>query len=158
MTFKSAALAVALVVGCSATTPVPQYPNISDKQYVESRSLPVRPDAEKIPVDQDWARSMVAGACTPDPGVLLSPDKAARAKAWQNGYNNVRELYELDRQVWQQHRIVYEERMSQANAEIRRLSPSWWTENKGNILLAGGFIMGAASSIAIVYGLDRVRQ
>lgn len=101
---------------------------------------------------------MKVGDVVDKPGVLLSPDKAARAKKWQDGYLNLRLLYETDRQIWQQHRIVYEERTAQANAEIKRLSPSWWDENKGNILWAGGFIMGAASSIAIVYGLDQVRQ
>lgn len=151
-------IAILLVVACSASTPVPQYPAMSEKQQVENKALPERPDAEKIASENDWVKPMKAGDSTDKPGVLLSPDKAARAKKWQDGYNNLRDLYELDRQVWQQHRIVYEERQNQSNALIKRLSPSWWDENKSQILWVGGFVMGAATSIAIVYGLDHVRQ
>ena len=155
---KAVALILLVSIGCSASTPVVQYPQISDKQHVEDKVLPERPDAVAIAPENDWVKSMKAGDSTDKPGVLLSPDKAARAKKWQDGYNNLRDLYELDRQVWQQHRIVYDERISQANAQIKRLSPSWWDENKSSLLWAGGFIMGAATSIAIVYGLDHVRQ
>jgi hypothetical protein len=158
MTKMICVVLVVAICGCSASTAVPQYPNISDKQYVENKALPERPDAVAIAPDGDWVKPMKVGDVVDKPGVLLSPDKAARAKKWQDGYVNLRLLYETDRQIWQQHRIVYEERTAQANAEIKRLSPSWWDENKGNILWAGGFIMGAASSIAIVYGLDQVRQ
>ena len=155
---KVIAIVLLFAIGCSASAPVVQYPAMSEKQQVENKTLPARPDAEKISAEKDWVRPMAPGACTADAGVLLSPDKAARAKEWQLGYNVLRDLYDIDRQVWQQHRIVYEERTKQANAQVKRLSPSWWDENKGNILWAGGFIMGAASSIAIVYGLDQVRQ
>lgn len=155
---KVVALILLVTIGCSASTPVPQYPAMSEKQLVENKPLPERPDAEKIAPENDWVKPMKAGDVADKPGVLLSPDKAARAKKWQDGYNNLRDLYELDRQVWVQHRIVYDERISQANATIKRLSPSWWDENKSQILWVGGFVMGAATSIAIVYGLDHVRQ
>lgn len=155
---KAVALILLVTIGCSASTPVLQYPKLNDKQRVEEKSLPERPDAVAIAPENDWVKPMKAGDSTDKPGVLLSPDKAARAKKWQDGYNNLRDLYELDRQIWVQHRIVYDERIAQANAEIKRLSPSWWDENKSQILWVGGFVMGAATSIAIVYGLDNVRQ
>lgn len=145
-------------IGCSASTPVLQYPNLSDKQRVEDKKLPDRPDAIAIAPENDWVKAVKAGDVADKPGVLLSPDKAARAKKWQDGYNSLRDLYDLDRQVWQQHRIVYEERTSQANAEIKRLSPSWWDENKATIGWVGGFVMGAACSVAIVYALDNVQN
>jgi len=154
---KFTALMMLFVVGCGASAPVIQYPTMSEKQQVENKALPDRPDAVAIAPDDDWVKPMKTGDVVDKPGVLLSPGKAARAKEWQLGYNALRDLYDIDRQVWQQHRIVYEERTAQANAQIRRLSPSWWDENKSQILWAGGFLMGAASSIAIVYGLDHVR-
>lgn len=152
------ALIVLLICGCSASTQVLQYPKLSEKQHVESKALPERPDAVAIPKEQDWSRALPASKCTDVNGVLLSPEKAARAKGWQDGYNNLRSLYEIDREVWQQHRIVYEERTAQANAEIRRLSPSWFDENKGTLAWVGGFLMGAATSVAIVYALDNIGQ
>lgn len=154
---RSLGLLMLFAVGCGASTPVPRYANISDKQYVESKPLPDRPDAIAIPEDQNWAKPLMAGQCTEADGIILSPEKAARAKLWQEGYNGLRGLYETDRQIWQNHRIVYEERTSQANAEIKRLSPSWWAENSSQILWVGGFLMGAATSIAIVYGLEHVK-
>lgn len=154
---KVVALILLFSIGCGAATPFLQYPAMSEKQQVENKTLPARPDAVAVAPDDDWVKPMKAGDVVDKPGVLLSPGKAARAKEWQLGYNALRDLYDIDRQVWVQHRIVYEERTTQANATIRRLSPSWWDENKSSILWAGGFIMGAATSIAIVYGLDHVR-
>jgi hypothetical protein len=152
------ALVLLFVIGCGAATPVIQYPAMAEKQRVEEKELPAPPDAEPIAPEDDWTKAMKPGDSTDKAGVLLSPGKAARAKKWQDGYLNLRSLYELDRKIWQQHRIVYEERISSANAEIKRLSPSWWDENKGTLGWAGGFLMGAAATIAIVYGLDNVRQ
>lgn len=153
-----AIIVLVLIVGCSASTQVPQYSTISDKQYVENKPLPSRPDTEKIPADKDWVIPLPAGKAAQQDGVLLSPDKAARAKLWQEDYNAIRNLYEIDRQVWQQHRIVYNERLAQANAEIARRSPSWWDENKGTLGWVGGFLMGAATSVAIVYAIDHVQK
>lgn len=152
------AIVLLVCIGCSASTPVIQYPAMPDKHRVENKELPVRPDSEAIAPENDWTKAMKPGDTTDKPGVLLSADKAARAKKWQDGYINLRLLYETDRQIWAQHRIVYEERVSSANAEIKRLSPSWWDENKGTLGWVSGFIMGAATTVAIVYAIDSVRQ
>jgi len=145
------------LVGCAASTPVPQYAGIDPKQYVETKTLPDRPDKDPIPADKDWVLPLPAGQTAKQDGILLSPDKAGRAKLWQEGYNSLRNLYDIDRQIWTQQRIVYDERLSQANAEIKRRSPSWWDENKGTLSWVGGFVMGAATSVAIVYGLEHVK-
>lgn len=158
MMMRLVAIAVLAAAGCSASTPVPQYPGIKEKQHVEARELPPRPDAEPISPEQDWVQALPAGKCAEKDGILLSPEKAVRAKLWQTAYNGLRNLYDLDRQVWGQHRIVYEERTQQANAEIKRLAPSWWQENKGTIAWAGGFLMGAAATIAILYGVEQVQE
>lgn len=150
-------VALIALVGCGASTTVPQYAGIDPKQYVETKPLPTRPDAEQIPADKDWVVPLAAGQAAAKDGILLSPEKAGRAKLWQDGYNALYNLYGIDRQIWTQQRIVYDERLSQANAEIKRVSPSWWDENKGTVCWVGGFLMGAATSVAIVYGLDHVK-
>ena len=150
-------LAFIVLVGCAASTPVPQYAGIDPKQYVETKALPDRPDKDPIPADKDWVVPLAAGSAAKQDGILLSPEKAGRAKLWQDSYNALRNLYDIDRQIWTQQRIVYDERLSQANGEIKRLSPSWWDENKGTLSWVGGFLMGAATSVAIVYGLEHVK-
>jgi hypothetical protein len=143
--------------GCGAATPVVQYKPISEKQHVETRKLPDAPDAKPIPKEGDWVKVLPAGTTYDKHGVLISAEKAARAKLWQLSYKTLRELYELDRQIFSQHRIIYDERLKQANKEIHRLSPSWWSENKGTLGWGTGFIAGAAATIAIVYAVDEVK-
>jgi hypothetical protein len=151
------ALVLIFLVSCAASTPVVQYAGIDPKQYVETKTLPDRPDKDPIPADKDWVIPLAAGQTAKQDGVLLSPEKAGRAKLWQDGYLGLRSLYDIDRQIWTQQRIIYDERLSQANAEIKRRSPSWWDENKGTLSWVGGFVMGAATSVAIVYGLEHVK-
>lgn len=151
-------MAAVLMVGCGASTPVPQYAGITESQYVERRDLPPSPDAVAIPDDKNWVEPLAATKCTDKDGILLSPEKAVRAKLWKTSYEGLRTLYDLDRKVWTEHRIVYDERITQANKEIERRSPSWWSENKGTVAWAGGFLMGAAATVAIVYAVDEVKQ
>lgn len=150
------ALVLVLLVACVAPAAVPQYAGIDPKQYIETKPLPARPDADPIPAADDWDQALLAGQAAPQNGILLSPQKAGRAALWKDDYNSLRNLYELDRQIWTQQRIVYDERLSQANAEIKRISPSWWDENKGTLAWVGGFVMGAATSVAIVYSINHV--
>jgi hypothetical protein len=149
---------VLFAFGCGAATPVVQYKPIPEKQYVETRDLPEAPDAKPIPKDKDWVKALPAGTTHDENGVLLSPEKAVRAKLWKISYKSLLELYGLDRQIFGQHRIIYDERLKQANKEIHRLSPSWWDENKGTMGWATGFIAGAAATIAIVYAVDEVQK
>ena len=155
---QALSILVVVMVGCGASTPVVQYPGIKKDQRVEEKKLPDRPDAKPIPKDKDWVKALPAGATHIKDGILFSAEKAIRAKLWKAGYNALRRLYNLDRQIWVQHRIVYEERLGHANAEIKRISPSWWTENKGTIAWAAGFLMGAAATVAIVYAVQEVKK
>lgn len=162
------ATSLVLVMGCAASTPVIQYAGIKEKQHVENKTLPDRPDKDKIPKGEDWVVPLPAAKCTlksdetkvveTDGGILFSPAKAVRAALWKSGYEGLRTLFDIDRQVWREHRIIYDERMGQANAELKRRSPSWWDENKGTVAWASGFLMGAAATIAIVYAVDEVKE
>lgn len=158
-------LLTVLSLGCGAATPVVQYRGIPEAQYVEQKELPESPAGELIAKKDDWVKALPASVCTDakgverktDHGIVMSPQKAARAKRWQDSYSNLRGLYELDRQIFSQHRIIYDERMGQANEEIVRLSPSWWDKNKGTLGWGAGFVAGAAATIAIVYAVDEVK-
>jgi len=164
------AIAAVFAVGCGASTPVVQYAGISEKQHVEKKKLPDRPDATPIAKADDWVKPLPAATCTikkkdgttetvqTKDGILLSPEKAVRAALYKDGYNNLRDLYEIDRQIWGQHRIVYDERLGQANAEVKRLAPSWWDRHKTSIACAAGFAAGAVATVAIVYAVDEVKK
>jgi len=158
---------MALMVGCGASTPVVQYSGIKESQHVETKPLPERPDAKPIPKENDWVVPLQASTCTAKKtgkvvetkdGILISPEKAVRAKQWKADAVNVRTLHDIDRGIWGHHRVVYEERIGQANTRIKTLSPSWWDENKGTVAWASGFILGAAATIGIVYAVDEVKQ
>jgi hypothetical protein len=149
---------ILFLAGCPVKSKIYQYNGIPSHNWIESSDLPIRPDADKIPEDKDWAISLHTGACAESDGILLSPEKAVRAKSWQNGYNSLRDLYEIDRKVWAQHRIIYEDRIARANKDLRSISPTWWDENKATIAWSSGFIMGAVASIAIVFALGHVLQ
>lgn len=156
---RKVAAAMALTVfACGQSMPAVQYRGISESKRVEERKLPARPDDKPIPERHDWIRVMASKSCTDRAGILFSAEKAARAKLWQMGYIDLRDLYELDREIWVQQRIVYEERLGQANTEIRRLSPTWWDSNKGTIGWASGFVLGVVATIAVVYGVEEARE
>ena len=133
----------------------PRYRTTMPAVYVvEKKKLPASPAAEPIPPDKDWVVVVMQGEKVPEDGILLSAEKAARAKKWQLSYEELRGLYEADRDVWVQTRLIYEERIDQANKEIQHLQPTWWDSNKGTIAFITGAVMGSALAIGIAYGLD----
>lgn len=153
------------VAACGSSNSVPQYPGIGESHHVEAKKLPPRPDAQAIAKEDNWSEPLPSATCTVEStgetvatkdGVLISPDKAIRAIRFKDSYNNLRDLYEIDRQIIGAQRVVYEERLAQANSEIRRLSPSWFDRNKGTLGWVGGFVAGAVTTVAIVYAVDEV--
>lgn len=153
------ALAIVLVfaMGCGSAAPVVVYSGMPERQHVEKKELPAAPDAEPIPTKEDWVRPMPKGQCAEKDGLLISPAKAARAKKWQLGYKSLRDLYEVDREIWGQTRIVYDERLKAANKDIERLSPTWWDNNKGTVGFVTGIVLGVAATVGIVYAVDEVK-
>jgi len=155
---QAVAILVVLAMGCGSAVPVIQYSGLPEKQHIEKRDLPDPPDKEAIPVDRDWVKPLPAGAVHDQHGILISPEKAARAKQWQLGYRNLRDLYEVDRAIWSEQRVIYDERLRQANKDIEKLSPSWWSSNKGTVGMTLGFVVGVAATVGIVYGVDEAKQ
>lgn len=151
------AIALFFFVGCTAARPAVQFSGIpAGPRRVEDRAMPARPDSEPLPDDVNYAEPLLEGDKAPRDGILLSPEKVARFVAIDNGYNQIFGLYESDRVTWQQQRVYYEETIDQANKEIVRLSPTWWDENKFEVGLVGGFIVGVGVTLGIVYGVDQL--
>lgn len=150
------AIILVFMLACGGGVPVLQYQvSMSALSKVEKRKLPERPDAEDIPPEKDWVFPIDEGVASPADGILLSEEKAVRAKKWQLGYEELLGLFEADRKVWVETRIIYEERLTMANQEIKRLQPNWWDSNKGTVGWISGVAAGAIITIFIVYGVDQ---
>lgn len=150
---------VAILMIASAAcshTPLMRYTGPDMLPVVEDKSLPASPDETVIPPSEDWVLPLMTGEAAPKPGVLFSPEKTARAKAWQIGYIQIRGMYEADRAYWKSTRAFYEIQLKQANVEIDRLQPSWWDSHKAEFGFATGVVIGVATTILIVYGVDQV--
>lgn len=142
-----------VLTACGGGTVAVQYRGMPD-MAVETKPLPDRPDKTPIADGKDYVVPLSNGDKAPADGVLLSPDKAARVKLWQLDYDELRALYNTDREVWKQTRIVYEERLGQANEEIRRLQPSWWDQHRLEI----GVVTGIIGGVAIMVGAYKLEQ
>jgi len=140
-----------------AHAPVMRYTGPELLPAVETQPLPDAPDKTPIPTELDWVLALQAGETAPKAGILFSPEKTARAKLWQVGYQQIRGMYEADRTYWSQIRAFYDVRLKQANLEIDRLQPSWWDTHKGELGFVSGMVIGAAACISIVYGVNQVQ-
>lgn len=144
---------VALLSGCSSTQPTVVYKGITDpSMLVEQKPLPARPDLTPLTDAQNQSYPLAKGSASPMDGILISPEKAARVLKLKAGYDELRGMYEADRTIFAQNRLIYEERLQQANAEIARISPSWW-EKHG---LAVGAVLGTVGGALITVGLYRI--
>lgn len=128
-----------------------QYSGIDESDWPENKELPNRPDENQIPDEDDWVEPIFEGDVADRDGIIMSPEKAVRARQWQVGYESLFDIYSIDREIWEQHRIIYETRIRSANEEIRRLAPTWWDENSLYIGMSSGFVAGVATAITIFY-------
>ncbi len=147
-----------LLIGCGGAVPV-HFAGIKDPSFkVEDRKLPPRPDEKPIPAGKDWVVPLAKDKLAPKDGVLISAEKAVRAAKYKERYNEIRSLYDLDRHVWRSTRVIQEAQRKQANQVIKDLTPSWWQRNKGVLGWTSGTVIGAAMTILVVYGVDKVQE
>ena len=143
-------LVILASIACSPVQPTVIYKGISDPAMrVEERSLPDRPDAVPLTDAQNASYPVTKGSAAPVDGIVISPDKVARILKLKAGYDELRGLYQADRDIFKQNRLIYEERISQANAEISRLTPSWWDRHGASVGVIIGLVGGAALTAAL---------
>lgn len=166
-------LVLAVASGC-ATTPVVPQPLISASKVVETKPLPPDPSLEPLPNGTpagEWVEALesascldkegkaVSGApspCPARPGILSSEARAARDALFRIRYPELRRMYEADRELWAAHRALYEERIATAQDELKKAQPNWWQQHGPALGMVGGFIVGAAMTVAITYALHHV--
>jgi hypothetical protein len=151
------AISLAFMVACGATKPAVQYPGIPEgPRRVEATPLPPLPNKDPLAEDQNYSIPLLEGDKSPKDGILLSPEKVDRVLQLDLSYDELRKLYAYDKTIWQQQRIFYEESLGQANNQIIKLTPDWWSENKLPLGVVTGFVLGTLATIGIVYGINQV--
>jgi hypothetical protein len=166
-------LVTVVAAGC-ATAPVVPQPLISAKQVVEAKPLPPDPALEPLPNGTpagEWVEALEAASCldkagkalpgAPSPcparsGIASSEARAARDALFRIRYPELRRMYEADRELWGAHRALYEERIATAEEELKKAQPNWWQQHGPALGMVGGFVVGAAMTVAITYALHHV--
>lgn len=143
------------VLGCGALskkkseTPSGEYYAIDSDSWVERSELPEAP--KETTVRDTFAVSY--GDVSPGSGVCLSEPLAYEYRNFRAGYKNLRSLYEADQLVWGAHRDVYETKIRAAEEALEEAQPSWWKRNDAQFVGVAGFIIGAATTIAISFAV-----
>ena len=163
----AAVLALGLFLTRCAAAPQPSF-LVRPDRVVETRPLPPDPSTEALPTGTDpadYTEPQEPGECldaqgrplptAPRPcpargGLLLSDARVIRASFYQIRYRELRIGYEADRGVWTAHRELYEGQLRRAEEHIRSLQPSWLERNALSLGLAGGFVLGAVTTIVLV--------
>lgn len=174
---KPLALVLVLVVasGCATTPMVPQ-PLIAAEKAVEAKPLPPDPALEALPAGTpvgDWVEALEAASCldkagkalpgAPSPcparsGIASSEARAARDALYRIRYPELRRMYEADRQLWGAHRELYEERVRTGAEELKKAQPNWWQQHGPALGVVGGFVVGAAMTVAITYAVNQATK
>jgi hypothetical protein len=165
-------LVLVVATGC-ATVPVVPEPLINTRHVVETKPLPPDPALEALPDGTpagDWVEPLEAASCldkagkalpdAPSPcpsrsGIASSEARAVRDAMYRNRYSELRRLYEADRQLWGAHRELYEERVRTGAEELKKAQPNWWQQHGPALGVVGGFVVGAASTIAITFAIHQ---
>jgi hypothetical protein len=139
-----------LMISC-ATVKAPAYePLFSNRP--EAAALPPTPQ-DDVADSNDPVVGLSKGDPAPFDGVLLGEKKAARVKAFQIRYQELRSLYLADRNVWKAQREVYEFQLEAHEKQIYALAPSWFQQHKFELGFLGGLVLGTTGTIMAVKAL-----
>lgn len=144
-----------LASACSATVPQQADKRTLPNPLVAAK-LPERPDAQPVPPAADWVIALSEGETVPEgqAGILMSQEKAARAAKYVVGYNELRQLYEVDLRTWGREREIYERHLALADAEVERMRQkavrSFWERHAPEVAMVLGVVIGAAVTVSIV--------
>lgn len=158
---RLAALGLVLLASACSTTRAVEQKRTLPSPLVAAK-LPERPDAVPISPAGDWAVPVADGDTVPEgrSGVLLSPEKAARAARYVVSYNELRGLYEVDLRTWGREREIYEQHLELAQAEMDRLrreaERSWFERHAPQVALVLGVVVGVAATVGIVVAVEGV--
>lgn len=149
----SVAVLVAFISGCLPKTGEVTPPLILVERRIEERPLPVLPKADpslmSINPKDDWVEALEVGDKVAKAGIEISEYRAATDLVYRLRYDELRSLYEADRSVFRAHRELYEVQCARLTKENKKLD-NWWSRNKLECGVIGGFVIGAGMSIAIV--------
>lgn len=79
----------------------------------------------------------------------MSEARAARFGIFKIRYRELRINYTADRTTWSAQRELYEAKLQLADKAIQDLQPDWWARHKAELGVIGGFVVGAAVTLAV---------
>lgn len=143
-------------------------PLVPEERRVELRDLPVQPNEEPLPADaptEDWVEPLEAGSCTvmaalcpARSGLLISEGRAARDFLYRTRYAELRKVYESDRVVWSAHRELYETQLAATETALQKAQPNWFEQHAFQLGIVGGFLLGAAATVALTFAVNQASQ
>jgi hypothetical protein len=144
-------LMIFLVVGCSSIQKTIDVPRpVLDK-------MPESP-SQVVP-GENWVVSVETPEdCKDRHGILMSEGKAELLAEYRVAYPGLRKFCELDRELWSGKWWISQRLLVEADARIKEMQPGWWDLNKGTISFFGGMLVGAVTTIAVIYGVMKVEQ
>lgn len=163
-----------LAVGCATPSAYVPTVAVSTEKRVETRPLPPDPAVEPLPSGTppgDWVEPFEAGECLstqgtpavgatkPCParsGIAESEARAARNLLFRIRYPELRKVYEADRAVWAAHRELYETRLQDASKALHDAEPNWFQQHALQLGVVGGFVLGAAMTVALTFAINQV--
>lgn len=91
-------------------------------------------------------------------GILMSEEKAALLAKYRVAYPGLRKWAELEQALWSGKWAVTQRLLLESEQQRENDKPGWWERNDFEIGVATGIVLGALATIAIVYGVQEVKQ
>lgn len=148
-------LVLIFTVGCA--TPAAYVPTVAMERRIEEKPLPPDPATEPLPAGTpagDWLEPVEKDQKLTRSGLLVSEARATRDGLFRIRYPELRRNYEADQQVWKAHRELYEARLKAADEALKKAEPGWWQQHGPAVGMVGGFLVGAALTVALTYALN----
>lgn len=147
------------LLSCETTSyTAPPKPELN---LVETPKPPPPSPGQVVPIPADLTpeeKAVLSGLGVPLDGYVFSESKAEGAaalrvyaeSAWSDSENN--------RNMCQHHTDVWWERLVDLDAQNHELLTernSWWSRNKDSVFFGSGIVLGAATTVLIVFGLNQ---
>lgn len=150
-----------LLAGCASTTANQEPTRTPIPDPIIKTELPSEP--EEVPESKRVVEPVQS--CTADdgrevgPGIMMSPEMAAKAAKIRVAYDELRGLYKVDLRTFERERVIYrrELRNSDDHVELwkKRAERTFWEKHGDQIGLGVGIIIGVFSAAAGALGISK---
>ena len=139
MNVRSYLILFVFIFACNPTT---NNVHVTELDKYKEAKLPERPDKDPIPDQANWAMAAEKGEIVEKSGILISEQKASRCLELKIGYDEMRELYKSDIEIWKLREEMHGKIVKTYEKQIEEMKPSWWSRNRTWICFSLGFVVG----------------